>query len=615
MAATEDRDTLGRARLSFADEADVDQFVSMLTRFESGEIGPDEWRTFRLLRGTYGQRQNADASMLRVKIPQGVLSEPQLNALADVAERYSRGFGHITTRQNIQMHFVKLHDVEPAMRHLADAGMTTREACGNSVRNITACPYAGVAADEPFDVTPYAEAMTRYLLRHPLSSSLPRKFKIAFEGCEHDHIGSAINDIGWLARVEYKDGRATRGFTVTVAGGTSTMARAGHLLFEFLPASEILNVAEAIVRVFHRLGDYKHKQRNRLKFLVKSLGWDGFKAEFDRELDGFRSAGGASLPFDPDHAPVEEPPLPSGRKAPLVAEILARANSTRVVGPGIVPQVEPRANALPHEFKAWSRTNVRPQKQLGWSMVVVATVLGDLTSAQMRLIGELASAYGDGTVRITSDQNVVFRWVRSRDVEALYRSLHATGLSRGGAGTLADVTSCPGAESCKLAVTQSRGLGRLLGDRLHARPDLVAAVPGLDIKISGCPNGCGQHHIAGLGFQGSLRKVGGRPAPHYFVMVGGGVAEGSTTFGRLAATIPARRGAEAVERLIGLYRDQKSENESPVTFFRRVDLAAVKSSLAGLDKLDPATATVEDFTDLAEDHAFNPEVQEGECSA
>ena len=615
MAATEERDTLGRARLSFADEGDIDQFVSVLARFESGEIGPDEWRAFRLLRGTYGQRQSGDAQMLRVKIPQGILSESQLNALADVAERYSRGFGHITTRQNIQMHFLKLHDVEPAMRHLADAGLTTREACGNSVRNITACPYSGVAADEPFDVTPYAEALTRYLLRHPLSSSLPRKFKIAFEGCTHDHIGSAINDIGFLARVEQEDGRARRGFTVTVAGGTATMVRAGHVLFDFLPVGEMLNVAEAIVRVFHRLGDYKHKQRNRLKFLVKSLGWDGFKAEFERELEAFRATGGASLPFDPEQPPAEAPPIPAGRTAPSVAEILARADSTRVIGPGIVPQVEPRANTSPHEFKAWSRTNVRAQKQAGWSMVVVATVLGDLTSSQMRLIGELASAYGDGTVRITSDQNLVFRWIHSRDVEALYRSLNAAGLSRGGAGTVADVTSCPGAESCKLAVTQSRGLGRLLGDRLHSRPDLVAAVPGLDIKISGCPNGCGQHHIAGLGFQGSLRKVGGRPAPHYFVMVGGGVADGSTTFGRHAATVPARRADEAMERLIGLYREQRNETESPVAFFRRVDLAAVKSSLAGLDKLDPATATVEDFIDLAEDHAFNPEVQEGECSA
>ena len=204
MAAVDDPKTLGRTRLSFADERDIDEFADLLGQFERGEIGPDQWRAFRLLRGTYGQRQAADAQMMRVKIPQGVISTAQLHALAEVAERYSRGFGHITTRQNIQFHFVRLHDAELAMRRLADAGLTTREACGNSVRNITACPYAGVSADELFDVTPYAEALTRYLLRHPLSSSLPRKFKIGFEGCPDDHAFTAINDIGWRAVVRQR---------------------------------------------------------------------------------------------------------------------------------------------------------------------------------------------------------------------------------------------------------------------------------------------------------------------------------------------------------------------------------------------------------------------------
>ncbi|HEV3486490.1 MAG TPA: nitrite/sulfite reductase [Vicinamibacterales bacterium] len=543
MEAIEARDTLGRARLSFADAAEVDEFVEVLARFERGEIGPDEWRAFRLVRGTYGQRQAADAQMLRVKIPQGILTAEQLDALADIADRYSRGFGHITTRQNMQFHFVKLHDVEHAMRRAADAGLTTREACGNSVRNITACPFAGVAPDEAFDVTPYAEATTRYLLRHPLSACLPRKFKIAFEGCVEDHIATGINDIGYTARVKRvaeSSGtpREVRGFLVTVAGGTSTMARSGQVLFEFLPAAEIFDAAEAIIRVFHRLGDYKHKQRNRLKFLVKSLGWDAFKAEVERELDGVRAEGGAALPFDPENPPIETEPIGS-RPHPASPEAIAIfAAASRVTGPGIAPRVEPRLRVHSDEFLAWASTNVRAQKQPGYAMATVATVLGDLTSNQMRVVGQLAVAYGDGTVRITSDQNLLFRWVRRTDVEPLHRALAAAGLARPGARTLEDVTSCPGAESCRLAVTQSRGLGRVLAEGLHERLDLVAAVPGLDIKISGCPNGCGQHHIAGIGFQGSLRKVGGRPAPHYFVLVGGGTVDGVTTFGRLSATIP-----------------------------------------------------------------------------
>src|SRR5437867_6187980 len=235
MSVVDDRNTFGRARLTFANEAEIDEFVKTLEQFERGELSPDAWRAYRLVRGTYGQRQAEDAQMLRVKIPQGVLSADQLVALADVGERYSRGFGHITTRQNVQFHFVKLHDAELAMRRLAEDGLTTREACGNSVRNITACPYAGVAADEAFDVTPYAEAMTRYLLRHRLSSTLPRKFKIAFEGCQVDHIGMPINDLGFRAVVGPSGGR---GFLVTVGGGTAIMCTSAGVLHEFLPSSE-----------------------------------------------------------------------------------------------------------------------------------------------------------------------------------------------------------------------------------------------------------------------------------------------------------------------------------------------------------------------------------------
>src|SRR5204863_1313727 len=233
MSVVDDQKTFGRARLSFANEAEIDEFVATLERYERGDLSPDAWRQFRLVRGTYGQRQAADAQMLRVKVPQGLLTADQLQALADVGERYSRGFGHITTRQNVQFHFVKLHDVEPALRRLAESGLTTREACGNSVRNITACPLAGVAADERFDVTPYAEALTRYLLRHPLSSTLPRKFKIAFEGCAIDHVATSINDLGFRAVLGSDGGR---GFRVTAGGGTAILTTSAGLLHEFLPA-------------------------------------------------------------------------------------------------------------------------------------------------------------------------------------------------------------------------------------------------------------------------------------------------------------------------------------------------------------------------------------------
>jgi len=291
MSVADDPRTYGRARLSFASQADIDEFVDTLERYERGELTPDQWRAFRLVRGTYGQRQDVDAQMLRVKIPQGVLTADQLEALADVGARYSRGFGHITTRQNVQFHFVRLHDVEPAMRRLADAGLTTREACGNSVRNITGCPYAGVAHDERFDVTPYAEELTRFLLRHPLSSTLPRKFKIAFEGCAADHVMVAINDLGFRALVGPDGGR---GFRVTAGGGTAIMVANAGVLHEFLPASEILRCAEAVLRVFRRFGDYEHKQRNRMKFMIKALGWARWRDEYQRALTACRESGCAA---------------------------------------------------------------------------------------------------------------------------------------------------------------------------------------------------------------------------------------------------------------------------------------------------------------------------------
>jgi sulfite reductase beta subunit-like hemoprotein len=612
MAAVDDPKTLGRTRLSFASEADIDEFVATLERFENGDLTPDQWRAFRLVRGTYGQRQPGDVQMLRIKVPQGVLTVPQLDALAEVGERFSRGFGHITTRQNIQFHFVKLHDVETAMRILADAGLTTREACGNSVRNITCCPQAGVSPTELFDVTPYAEATTRYLLRHPLSSSLPRKFKIAFEGCaDEDHAVLGMHDIGYRAAI--RDGK--RGFRFVVGGGTSIMVKSAEPVHEFLPASEIFEAAEAVIRVFHELGDYKHKQANRLKFLIKKLGWDGFLAEYHKKLAEFRSQGGARLPFDPENPPAEQAPDWQRVESPSILETVSRATSSQVTGPGIVPQVRPMLPMMNGDYSHWLSTNVRKQKQSGYFLVTATVALGDFTSQQMRILGDLATAFGDGTIRITAEQNLVFRWVPLRAVPELYRQLAAAGLGVADAGTIADVTSCPGAESCKLAVTQSRGLGKFLGDYLREHSELVAAAPDVQIKISGCPNGCGRHHIAGLGFQGSVRKVGGKAIPQYFVMVGGGADGDGVRFGRLAAKIPARRMTVALERLLSLYAQDRTPGESATAFFQRVDVARVKGVLADLEQMTETTAAADDFIDLAETAEFSPEIQEGECSA
>ena len=609
MDAIDDTRTFGRARLDFASEHDIDEFVATLDKFERGEMPPDQWRRFRLVRGTYGQRQDG-VQMLRVKAPQGIVTSSQMRAFAGVASRYSRGFCHITTRQNIQFHFVLLKNVEAAMRERGEEGLTTREACGNSVRNITGCPYAGTSENEIFDPSPYAEALTRYFLRHPLSGVLPRKFKIAFEGCTEDHAVTSINDIGWRARIV--DGR--KGWKVTVAGGTSILPVTGYVLYEFLPVEQMLEVAEAVVRVFHKYGDFQHPQRNRMKFVIRAMGWDAYRARFDEELEAFRREGGARLPFDPGQVTSEEAPDWEPARPPTLQAVAAMA-ATPMRGPGIHPgtvRLQPMSDA----YLRWMRRNVSRQRQTGYCHVTARLPLGDFTAGQMRVLADLADAYGDGAMRLTVEQNVLFRWVRTESLEPFYQRLAAAGLNAPDAMTLSDVVSCPGAESCRLAVTQSRGLGRVLTEYLSARPELVDLVPSGNIRISGCPNGCGQHHIGSLGFQGSVRKVGGKAVPQYFVLVGGGVSDAGAHFGKVVAKIPARRIVEATARLVELYREQRtSDTEELGAFYRRIQPSVAAERLKDLAELNAAETTPDDFIDLGESQAFDPVVMDGECSA
>jgi sulfite reductase (NADPH) hemoprotein beta-component len=364
--------------------------------------------------------------------------------------------------------------------------------------------------------------------------------------------------------------------------------------------------------VFHRLGDYKHKQRNRLKFLIKNMGWEAWKAAFEREWAAIRAEGDRSLSFDPDRPAVETEPDWERAKPASIPDTALRAALTPTTGPGFQPRVRTSLTVIDGQLEAWAATNVARQKQKGYATATITLPLGDLTSAQMRVVADLAEAYADGTVRLTVEQNIVLRWVPEKLVPELHRQLVAAGLGEGGAGTAADVVSCPGAEACRLAVTQSRGLGRVLSDHLLAHPELTAGTGALKLKVSGCPNGCGQHHVADLGFQGSVRQLGGRAVPQYFVMVGGG-AHGSAHFGRLAAKIPARRMPEAVERLIALWRAE-GQGQSAPTFFRTVAMARVKAALADLEALTVEGAAPEDYVDLGEQGEFKVETMAGECA-
>jgi sulfite reductase (NADPH) hemoprotein beta-component len=572
--------TLGPGRLGFSDEKDVDRFVEVLGQFERAEITPDEWRAFRLLNGVYGQRQD-DVTMLRIKIPQGILTAAQMEALADVAERWSNGRGHITTRQNVQFHFVKWADADDALYHLAAAGLTSKEACGNSVRNITQCPYVGTSTHEPFDTSLYAEAMTRFLLRGPWSSKLPRKFKIAFGGCcPNDCVGASFHDIGFLSRI--RDGK--RGFRVVVGGGLSTLRRNAILVHEFVPADEIFEIAEAVIRVFHRLGDRKHKHKARLKFVIDKLKPEGFVVEYEKERENIRNEGGR--PFA-----LAEPPPP----------LRIKSNQLRA----------PRVDTW-----RFTQKNVRPQRQPGFSAVTVRVPLGDLSVTQWRTLANLARTYSaEEEVRLTAEQNLVIRFVRNDDIPGLHHALADAGLGAIGPLTIVDATSCPGTMSCKLAVTSSRGITEIIQDFLDKRPDLVARAEKLSIKSSGCPNSCGQHHVSGIGFQGGVKKVGGKALPYYHVYIGGVLKQEGATFGRLAFKLPGRRVGAALERLINLYDAEKLNDEEPNDFFARVSIDRVKETIGELSEINETNATPEDFIDLGELKAFEVELQEGECAA
>lgn len=575
----------------FSSTQDVDEFVAVLEQYERGELSPDKFRAFRLTRGVYGQRQEG-VQMIRVKIPQGVLAPKQLEVLADVAERFApRGVGHVTTRQNVQLHFVKMADVETALRALDEVGLTTREACGNTVRTVTCDPLSGLTDDTLFDVRPYGEALTRHFLRQGYAGALPRKFKIAFSASDADRGMTAINDLGFVARE--RDGK--RGFKVFAAGGLSTNPMNAIVLHEFLPAEELLDCGEAAVRLFDRTGNRENKHRARLKYVAKKFGAEKFIEMYREERAAIAQRGATLLTDLPD---ADEPPPPA-RDDVVPAEY---ESVTR--GPG---------------YLQWRATSVVAQSQQGYSVVHIRLPLGDATVAQMRAIAQIARKFGDGTIRATLEQNFMLRFVPNGQLPALHKALGDHGLDRAGAGTVVDVTSCPGAESCALAVTASRQLGTSISTRLEALTGegaaALEAAKTAAIKISGCPNSCGQHHVADLGWHGAVKRVGDKSAPVYQLHLGGGVdgAEGAF-FGRQVIKVPARRVAEAVERMLLLFARERTAGETPRSFYRRVDAEKVQALLGDLAALE-ATGPAEDFVDLGQEAGFVVQIGQGECAA
>ncbi len=573
---------------SWADDQEIDTFDVFVRRFWRGEITPDEFKRFRLQHGVYGQRQ-AGFHMVRVKIPWGGLTARQLGRLAELAEDSPRGVGHITTRQNIQYHFVKPEDSTPTLRRLAEVGLTTREACGNTVRNVTACAHAGVAPDEPFDVTPYAEATARFLLRNPMNQNLPRKFKISFSGCS-DHCGLApIHDVGAVAAVRRDNGTSQAGFRLYVGGGLGPSPQVAQLLEAFTPVAELLVTIAAIVRVFDRNGNRDNRNLARLKFVIRNLGMAKFSDLVFKEREVLRAVLAGKFP------PVLAPPEAS-RTAPRGPEDSGEPNGDPA-------------------YRRWWITNVQPQKQVGYSMVSVRLPLGDVTAQQLRALSFVARQFADGWIRTTNQQNFIFRWVSNASLPPVYRLLKGVGLGEPSADRLADVTACPGADTCQLGITSSRGLAEAIGEIFRNGQAHLADEAGIRIKISGCPNSCGHHHIAGIGFSGGSKEFHGQQVPTYQVYLGACLNLDGTRYARPALKVPAKNAPALVARLLDLYRAERVEGEKFEAFVERAGLRQIREAVKDLTDLPSEAEAPNAYFDWGGTERFRVETGPGECAS
>ncbi|MBI2116810.1 MAG: nitrite/sulfite reductase [candidate division NC10 bacterium] len=573
---------------SWANDQEIDTFDVFVRRFWRGEITPDEFKRFRLQHGVYGQRQEG-VHMVRVKIPWGGLTARQVDRLAELAEESPRGVGHITTRQNIQFHFVKPEVLTLTLRRLAEVGLTTREACGNTVRNVTACAHAGVTPDEPFDVTPYADATARFLLRNPMNQNMPRKFKISFSGCS-DHCGLApIHDIGAVAAVRRDNGTTQVGFRLYVGGGLGPSPQVSQLLEDFTPADDLLVTIAAIVRVFDRTGNRDNKNLARLKFVIRNLGMDKFRDLVLKERDGLRAVLAGKIP------PIVVAPEPS-RPGPHGAEQAGEPNGD--------PQ-----------YRRWWITNVRPQKQAGYSMASVRLTLGDVTAQQLRVLAFVARQFADGWLRTTNQQNLIFRWVPNASLSAVYRLLKGVGLGEPSADRLADITACPGADTCQLGITSSRGLALAIGEIFQNGHAHLADEAGIRIKISGCPNSCGHHHIAGIGFSGGSKEFDRQQVPTYQVFLGASLNLDGTRYARPALKVPAKNAPALVGRLLDLWQAERLEGEKFEAFVERVGVSKVRDAVKDLTDLPAQSEAPDKYLDWGGTERFRVETGPGECAS
>ena len=570
-------------------EREFDDFYTEASAFIAGEVPETEFIGFSLKQGVYGQRQ-AERQMIRVKLPFGGINPEQLDAFADAVERYvPLRKGHLTPRQNVQLHHVPLSDAAKLIREISATGLSSREGCGNTVRNVTGDPWAGVCENELFDPTPYVGAYVRYFVRNEVCQLMPRKYKTAFSATDEDRAITGIHDGGFIPRI--KDGR--RGFEIRIGGGTSIMPRVAPTLYEFVGADdgEYLKVTEAALRIFNRQDDLRaNRARARIKVLVDRVGIDAFREMIEEEL---RGDWVAERDFSPQLFIFDEE----------AAAPKARQSAT-----------SPNGDAM--DFERFVAANVQRQRQAGYSTVEVKIPRGDLTPEQFRGLAQIMRDASGGFARTTIQQNLVLRWVPDESLYGVWLALGELELAGLGPRTINDIVSCPGTDSCKLGITSSMGLNRALSERIAEMAIDDPLTARIHVKMSGCPNGCGQHHVANIGFYGAAIKVGERSVPAYIPHLAGNYEGGSVVMGhRLKARLPAKRVPEAVERWVRHYERTRSEGEEFNAFVDRVGTGQFEELVRDL-ALPPefSLETMNHFIDWSRSEPFEVVRGEGECA-
>ena len=580
-------------------ESEVQRFEAESARYQSGEQDNLQFTPFRLRQGVYGQRQ-ADVQMIRVKIPGGILTADALDALGDIAEKYAPlGKGHITTRENVQFHHIPLPECPDVLRLLGTVGLTSREACGNTVRNVVGSPTAGVDADEIFDPTPYLTGYVRFGVRHPITQSFPRKFKSAFTGMDsRDTVAAAIQDLTYVSQVRIEDGVEKRGFKVYVGGGTSIMPRLAKPLYEFLPEEDYLRLALAVWTVFDKADSLrKNRMMARLKVLIDRIGLDEFRNLVEAELTEIG-------PIDPkDYIADEE----IYRETPPALPAVSSNGSGNGSG----------------EYNYWLETNVVAQKQAGYNIVYVKPVRGDLTPAQFRGLADILRRYTGGRSNATQEQNLALRWVPDGYLHEVWDALGAIGLNEPGAHHISNVVSCPGTDSCKLGITSSMGLARAIRDELGTWNGLMEdeGVKKIRIKMSGCPNGCGLHHIANIGFHGAaIKGPDGSQIPAYEMFLGGNYGDNRVEDSRIGSRIPkvkvpAKLAPRMVREIATYYKDNRQEGEAFNAFLDRVGVEELTAVAAAIQESATSGEVGGDlYVDWERTNNYVLERGEGECA-